>query len=138
MANLFSMKIIAANRQFFSGRARCVIIPTRTGQRAVLANHEEMTAAIDIGELSFCDGEENWTKVAVGPGILQTANNRVTILVDSVETREEIDIARAEEALARAQEELRQKQSIDEYRITQAALARALTRLRLAGERKEF
>ena len=49
--------------------------------------------------------------------------------VDTLETKEEMDIRRAEEAKERAEEELRQKQSYMEYKKSQAALARALGRL---------
>ena len=52
------------------------------------------------------------------------------MLVDTAERPEEIDEKRAQEALERAQEELRQKQSIEEYYVTQATLARALSRLK--------
>ena len=60
---------------------------------------------------------------------MQFANNRLTLLVDTLETKEEMDIRRAEEAKERAEEELRQKQSYMEYKKSQAALARALGRL---------
>ena len=57
------------------------------------------------------------------------AYNRVTIIVDSVERPEEIDARRAQEALERAQEAMRQKQSIQEYHMSQANIARAMARL---------
>ena len=61
-------------------------------------------------------------------------NNRVTLLVETAEKPEEIDVRRAEEAKQRAEERLRQKQSMVEYRTTQAALARALSRLKFKGK----
>ena len=54
---------------------------------------------------------------------------RVTILVDFAEKPEEIDERRAKEALERAQEAMRQKQSIQEYHMSQANMARAMARL---------
>ena len=65
-----------------------------------------------------------------GKGVCMAANNRVTVLADTVERPEEVDVNRAKEALERAQARLRQKQSIQEYHTTQAAMARALTRLK--------
>ena len=64
------------------------------------------------------------------------ANNRVTVPADTVERPEEVDANRAKEALERAQERLRQKQSIQEYYHTQASLSRAMARLR-AGHRQK-
>lgn len=64
------------------------------------------------------------------PGFCQVVNNRVTIIVDTAEYPEEVDIRRANEAKERAKEQLRQKQSIQEYYRSQASLARAMARLR--------
>ena len=56
---------------------------------------------------------------------------RTTVsLVDSAERPEDIDEVRAREAMERAQEQLRQKQSIYEYRMSKASLARAVSRLK--------
>ena len=66
----------------------------------------------------------------MGSGFAQMANNRAMVLVDTAERPEDIDEVRAQEALERAKEEMRQKQSIQEYRISQASLARAISRLK--------
>ena len=75
-----------------------------------------------------------WHDAVVGNGFAQVINNRVTLLVDFAERPEDIDILRAREAKERAEEQLRQKQSIQEYYHTQASLARAMTRLRVTGK----
>ena len=71
-----------------------------------------------------------WLEAVTGVGHAQIAYNRVTILVDFAEKPEEIDVRRAEEAKQRAEERLRQKQSIHEYYHSRAALARAMARLK--------
>lgn len=63
-------------------------------------------------------------------------NNRVQVFVHSAEHPGEIDINRAKEALERAEEQLRQKQSIAEYHRSKMELARAMSRLSEAGKRK--
>ena len=68
-------------------------------------------------------------------GIVQVANNRVTVVTDTAERPEDIDRIRAEQALERAREQLRQKQSIAEYKMSQAALARALNRLQVSQKK---
>ena len=65
-----------------------------------------------------------------GTGFAQMVNNRATVIVDTCEYPEEIDLRRAEEAKERAEEQLRQKQSIAEYHISKASLARAMARLK--------
>ena len=69
----------------------------------------------------------------VGEGFAQIVNNRVTMLVDSAERPEDIDRVRAEQALERAKERLRQKESLKEYKQTEASLSRALMRLKVTG-----
>jgi F-type H+-transporting ATPase subunit epsilon len=127
----FYLRIISNNRIFYKGQCRCLIIPALDGEKAIMAHHEEMVIAVKSGEMRM-QTEENgeWKVAAIGQGFCQVANNRVTLLADTVERPEEVDVNRAREALERAQEKLRQKQSIQEYHMTQAAIARALVRLK--------
>ena len=135
MANTFFLKIIAANRVFYQGRVRSVIIPEFDGQKEILAHHEDMVIAVDEGEMKF--QEENsteWIHAVIGIGFIQIINNRVTLLVETAEKPEEIDILRAQEAKERAMEQLRQKQSIQEYYHSSTSLARAMTRLKVTSK----
>lgn len=97
--NTFYLKIISANRVFFSGRCRSLIVPEYDGQKEILAHHEDMVIAIDEGEMRFQpEGTDNWEYAVVGMGFVEIVNNRVTLLVETAERPEEIDVARAREA----------------------------------------
>ena len=134
--NTFYLKVIAANRVFYSGRCRSIIVPEIDGQKEVLAHHEDMVIAVDEGEMIFLpEDSEEWVYAVVGMGFIEIVNNRVTLLVETVERPDEIDVTRAREAKERAEEQLRQKQSIQEYYHSRASLARAMTRLK-ATKRK--
>lgn len=126
----FSLKILASDRVFYEGKCRMVIVPAADGQLGILANHGDLVVALDIGEVRFQKEDETWEKVLIGSGVMQDINNRVTILTEFAERPEEIDAKRAAEAKERAQEQLRQKQSIQEYHQSKAALARAIARLK--------
>ena len=126
----FYLKVITSNKKFFSGRVSVVIVTAMDGEKAFMAHHEEMTLALQPGEIRFQKEDGSWMTAVSGVGVVQAANNRVTIIVESAELPEEIDEVRAREARDRALEEMRQKQSIQEYKTTQASLARALNRLR--------
>ena len=127
----FYLKVISSNRIFYEGFCTCLIIPSVDGEKAIMAHHEEVIVAVDNGEMRMQKEEGGeWSYAVLGKGFCMVANNRVTVLADTVERPEEVDVNRAKEALERAQERLRQKQSIQEYHTTQAALARALTRLK--------
>ena len=111
-------------------------IPAADGEIGILPNHENMVIAIPVGIGRVEIEEGKISEVALGSGFAEIVNNRVTLIVDTAERPEDIDIRRAEEQRERAQEQLRQKQSIQEYYHTQASLARAMNRLRLAQDRK--
>lgn len=130
-SNSFYLKIIAANRVFYSGRCKSIIVPEYDGQKEILAHHEDMVIAVNDGEMRFQpEGSDNWEYAVVGIGFVEIVNNRVTLLVESAERPEEIDVARAREAKERAEEQMRQKQSIHEYYHSRASLARAMARLK--------
>ena len=130
-SNSFYLKIIAANRVFYSGRCRSIIVPEYDGQKEILAHHEDMVIAVNDGEMRLQpEGSDNWEYAVVGIGFVEIVNNRVTLLVESAERPEEIDVARAREAKERAEEQMRQKQSIHEYYHSRASLARAMARLK--------
>lgn len=128
----FGLKIISSDRLFYEGRCRKIIIPAPDGELGILPNHENMVIAVNVGDARMEVEEGVWTDVAVGAGFAEVVNNRVTILVDTAERPDEIDVRRAEEAKERAEEQLRQKQSIQEYYRTQASLARAMNRLKVS------
>ena len=121
--NLFSAKVIATNKVYYDDRLLYLNVRTLDGQIGFMAHHAPIVVAVDIGVLDMQKPDGSWEHVEVGKGILQFANNRLTLLVDT------LDIRRAEEAKERAEEELRQKQSYQEFKKSQAALARALGRL---------
>lgn len=135
--NTFSLKVIACDRIFFDGRCRQVILPLFDGKMAIQAHHENMIVAVEIGEIEI-DEEDGTRKTGIcGTGVAQIINNRATVIVDTCEAPEEIDLRRAEEAKLRAQEQLRQKQSIQEYYRSRASLARAMERLAAGSKKKK-
>ena len=131
----FGLKIIASDRVFYEGRCRQIIIPAPDGEKGILPNHENMVIAVNVGDARMEVEKGKWVDIAVGAGFMEIVNNRVTMLVDTAERPEEIDIRRAEEAKERAEEQLRQKQSIQEYYHSQASLARAMNRLKVSKEK---
>lgn len=128
--NIFSLKIIACNKVFYDGECELLVFPGYDGEMAIMANHEQMTTTIEIGEIRFRLPDGSWQTAIVSDGLLKVNHNKVDVLVYSAEKPEEIDAFRAEAALERAREQLQQRQSIMEYHISRASLARAMARLR--------
>lgn len=126
----FSLKVLASDRVFYDGRCKMVVVPAQDGELGVLANHGDMVAALNMGEMRIQKEDDTWETALIGSGVMQDINNRMVILTEFAQHPDEIDEERAMEAKMRAEEQLRQKQSILEYHHSKAALARALARLK--------
>lgn len=132
--NSFYLKVISSDGIFFSGKVVNLMIPAIDGQRGIQAHHENMVIAVTDGTMKFQETPGGpWQTAVVGRGGCWIANNRVQVIAETAERPEDIDIRRAEEAKERAKEQLRQKQSIEEYYHSQAALSRAMARLKAAA-----
>ena len=130
MASTFYLEMVSPQDIFFSGNARQVILPGGDGAYGVLPNHEPMVTAIMAGIVRYQDEEGNWQEAVASDGCVEVMPERVIVLAATLERPEDIDRNRALAAKQRAEERLRQKQSQYEYYQTQAALARALARLK--------
>lgn len=131
MARTFHLEIIATDRIFFSGETEHLVVTAIDGLLGIMAGHEPLVTSLPTGELKYLvDGV--WKYAAISEGFIQVMPDSSIILADTCELPEEIDIKRAQEAKERAEELLRQKQSIKEYYETQAALNRAMNRLKIS------
>lgn len=132
--NTFSLKIIACDRVFYDGECEIITFDGYDGQMSIMANHEPMTTTIEIGEVRFRTPDKITHTAITSDGLVKVGQNQVYVIVYSAEKPEEIDAFRAEEAAERAREQLQQKQSIMEYHVSSASLARAMARLKGANK----
>ena len=134
MAKKFELEIVTPDRVFYKGECEHLVITAIDGLLGILYGHEPLVTALPDGELKYMvDGK--WRYAAISEGFIQVTPDKSVIIADSCELPEEIDVKRAEEARERAKEMLRQKQSIQEYYQTQAALNRAMNRLKVSQKR---
>lgn len=127
----FKVRILSAEKPFYEGDCESLTVPTSDGERCILAHHFNMIAAIVPGEMHYRVPGGQAQIAAVSSGLVKVEDNEVLVLADSVERPEEIDEKRAKIAADAAREALLQKQSINEHKVAQAALARAISRLRV-------
>ena len=132
--NTFYLKVIACDRVFFEGKCQQVILPLFDGQQAIQAHHENMVFSVEVGEIEIQKEDGSIVKGVTGTGFAQIINNRAMVIVDTCEYPGESDVLRAQEAKERAEEQLRQKQSIEEYHMSKASLARAMARLKAGNK----
>ena len=130
----FGLQVVSVNGVFYDDRAQEIILPCEDGELAILAGHEEMILAISDGIIRIKKPDGEWLVGVVSLGSVQVAHNRCIVIVNTVEKPEDIDKIRAQEAYDFAKEHLMQKQSIKEFKKSQAGLARALTRLKASSK----
>ena len=129
--SVFQASILAADCVFYKGPCEYMSVPSLRGQYGIMAHHNNAIGAVVPGMLSFRIPGEPVRIASVSAGLVKIENNEVLVLVDSAERPEDIDENRAKRAADEAKEALLQKRSIQESRIAQAQLARALNRLRI-------
>ena len=134
MDKTFTLRVIASDKIFYDGKCVQLIIPATDGAMGILANHENMVVAVTNGDMRIQTEDGSWIEAAIGTGFAQISNNRAMVLADTAERPEEIDEERAKRALERAQVRLRQRQSLQEYHLSQAALSRAMSRLSMSSK----
>ena len=133
MADQLTLELATPTRLVITAPVDEVVAPGSEGYFGVLPGHAPFLATLGIGELTYRIGRDEY-HVAVSGGFAEVRNDKVIILADTAETPAEIDRARAERARDRAEARLsgRSQEEIDYARAT-AALARALSRLQVAG-----
>jgi F-type H+-transporting ATPase subunit epsilon len=129
------LDIVTVERVVFSDDVDIVVAPGQDGEMGILPHHAPLMTTLKPGELIARKSGEEYC-LAVSGGFLEVRPDRVIVLADSAERAEEIDIARAEEAKRRAQEELAHPASQLAAVQAEAALHRALARIEVADRRK--
>jgi F-type H+-transporting ATPase subunit epsilon len=135
MPAAFDIEVITPERTVFSGQVVSLVAPGAEGYLGVLAHHAPLVTSLRVGEARVTDAEGRDTWLAVSGGFLEVAENRAVLLADAAEAAQQIDVARAEASRARAEEARAKHPRTDpSFAAAEAALARALNRLRVARE----
>ena len=129
--NTFNLRFYEAENPFFVGEVASVTIPSTDGEYSVMAHHSHAVLAIVPGVLRYRTSDNEVHLAAVSGGIMRIENNEALILVDAAEHPEEIDLHRAREAEEIAREQMLQKKSLRDYYLAEAALQRAMNRLKV-------
>lgn len=126
------VELVSIERALWSGEATAVNARTVEGDIGILPGHEYLIAALAPGYVVRIDREgEEPLRVAVHGGFVAVREGAVSVLAETAEPAEEIDVARAREALDRARGELANDPDSE---VARGARDRAAARLRAAGE----
>jgi len=133
MAEKLRLELVTPYKKALSGEVDEVTAPGTLGEFGILPGHTPLLTTLKIGELSYRRGSEIF-HLAVNWGYVEVEDDKVTVLVETAEPADEIDLERARAALGRAEEALRKLSSEDkDFLVMQAALERALIRIQVAG-----
>ena len=133
MADSISLRVVTPVRLVLEEQVDELTAPGPLGQLGILPDHAALMTTLDIGQLSYRKSGANSVITLTG-GYAEVLDNVVTVLADAAEFPNEIDTARAENARARAQRTLEDRDNADEQALVaaEAALKRALLRLETA------
>jgi F-type H+-transporting ATPase subunit epsilon len=127
-----NLKIITPSKVLVDEQVDAVYSVASDGEFGVLSGHISLMSALDIGVTKYVQGEKHEYIATIG-GILKVKDNTVTIITDSAEKGEEIDLARANAAKERAEARLGTGVKDIDTNRAQIALARAAARIKAAS-----
>ena len=126
----FKLRIITPERMFYEGEVDMVEFNTTEGQIGVLPGHIPLTVIIKPGILNIYEAEGQ-KEAALHAGFAEILPEGITILAEIIEWPEEIDAARAEAAMHRAEERLRSRTPETDVMRAETALLRAMARIQV-------
>ena len=104
------LEIVTAEKIIYSDEVSSVLAPGTAGQLGILPNHAPLLTSLKPGELRILK-EDKEVNIAVSGGFLEVLQNVVTVLADTAERAEDIDVERAQDALKRAQDKVNSSDS---------------------------
>ncbi len=129
----FKLQSIAPDRVLYDSGATSLSAPGVCGGFQVLYNHAPLLSALEVGRMKVKDLGGTDSVYATSGGFVEVRDNTVVVLVESAERAGEIDVERAQAARARALERLRGAGEGIDLARARAALERAMNRLRIAA-----
>jgi F-type H+-transporting ATPase subunit epsilon len=135
MATL-KLEIVTPDSKVFAGEVDSVLLPGTEGEMQILPQHEALVSELKAGEVIYTqEGQQH--VLAIGEGFAEVTGTSVGILTDGAVHDKDIDEQKAEEAVKRA-EELLKDTSLqgEELEATQATLARSLAQINVKRRRR--
>lgn len=128
--NELELEIISPEKRVFKGKVKSITVPGTKGNFQILYNHAPLISTFEIGIIKF-ELENNSAKVfTTSGGSVEVLNNQVLILSDTIESVEKIDLERAKNSKARAEERLSLRNADIDLDRARISLARALNRIK--------
>ena len=135
MAEKFQLEIVTPERLVEKDVVEEIQIPGKNGYLGILPGHAPLISELGVGEITYkADGLAYY--VAVAWGFAEVLPDKVTILAETAERAEDIDVERARKAKERSEERLRSASGEVDFQRALVALDRANSRLEVAQKKK--
>ncbi|HHU61548.1 MAG TPA: F0F1 ATP synthase subunit epsilon [Natronincola sp.] len=129
----FQFEVVTQERTVVLADVEHVLLPGEDGKFGVLAGHLPIMAALTIGVLEFGPLQGKRRKIALGGGFMEMNNNRLTVMANTAELAENIDVLRARQAKERAEQRIAGQKADVDFSRAKLALRKALLRLEVAN-----
>lgn len=131
----YHLQIVTPDRQVYDGEAEKLIVRTLGGDVCILARHIDYVAPLGTGEARMTDAAGKTHVAACSGGMLGVSGGNVRLLATTFEWSENIDLSRAQQAQAAAQQRMAELDEDDqEFSIAEAKLKRAIARIQAKQE----
>ncbi len=129
------LEVITPSKAAYKGKVKSVTVPGTQGNFQILENHAPIISSLEIGVIKIVEEDGKSLVFATSGGTVEVVENKITVLAETFESKDEIDAKRAEEAKRRAEERLakRKIEKIDSLRA-ELALKRAINRLKILND----
>jgi F-type H+-transporting ATPase subunit epsilon len=138
MADTFQLEIVTPEKKVVDTAAAEVQIPGKSGYLGILPGHAPLITELAVGEITYREhsgSSGNEHRLAVAWGFAEVLPDKVTILAETAERPQEIDVERARQSKERAEERLTSGETSVDVDRALDALKRADTRLEVAGQK---
>ncbi len=135
MADTLQLEIVTPERLVEKDTIEEIQIPGKNGYLGILPGHAPLITELGVGEITYkADGITY--HVSVAWGFAEVLPDKVTILAETAERAEDIDVERARKSKERAEERLHSAAGEVDYQRALTALERANSRLQVAENKK--
>jgi F-type H+-transporting ATPase subunit epsilon len=134
MSNTFQLEIVTPSRLLVKDAAEEAQIPGVGGYLGILPGHAPLITELAVGVITYKASGATHT-LSVAWGFMEVLPDKVTILAETAERPQEIDVERAQKAKDRAEQRLKSNDPQVDYTRAEDALLRAETRLNVAKEK---
>jgi F-type H+-transporting ATPase subunit epsilon len=134
MADSFQLEIVTPEKKVVKDVAEEIQIPGKDGYLGILPGHAPLITELSVGEISYRKGGQTHF-LSVAWGFAEVLPDKVTILAETAERPEEIDVKRAQESKQKAEAALKTGKTEADFTHAEDALKRAETRLEVAEKK---